>query len=229
MRPIVRGRFAEDSSEYFQSDLAPSCEFWDEEFRLLADVLSPIGVRRHVAAQRSLFAYGEAASSYFLLEAGKLLICRRPDGGKPVVRWVQEGSLFLCDCDGMRAADCEAVVDSVLFCFDRRQLEQYASLDPVLRRTLRTVHATDLSMILRGLGMAHPREEQARKVERKRRAPRVSATPPAPMFEKAPGPAHVAPKRAAKATGWVAWTGTFEASRFHAEVSGFVSVKDRSN
>lgn len=125
----------------------------DERRDWMTELLAPIGVRRRIAAQSSLFNAGDRATHYFLVESGQIVVHRHPRGAKPSVRLAEEGDLLIYDCDGVHAADCHSTQAAIVFAIDRRRLELRAILDPALRGILHRVHAGELTMILESLGI----------------------------------------------------------------------------
>jgi len=123
----------------------------------MTELLSPIGVRRRIAAQSSLFNAGDRATHYFLVESGQLVVHRHPRATKPSVRLAEEGDLLVYDCDGVHAADCHSTQATIVIAIDRRRLELRAILDPALKGILHRVHAGELSMILESLGIDEDR------------------------------------------------------------------------
>ncbi len=64
--------------------------------------------------------------------------------------------MLIYDCAGTHVAGCHATRASIVLAVDRRRLELAAMLDPVLAGVLRSVHAGELGMILRSLGVDAP-------------------------------------------------------------------------
>ncbi len=136
----------------------PVVEQWDGHTEpsedWLSKALAPFVTRQCVAAQSSLFAYGDRATCYYFVVSGKLLIRRRAPRARSAIRFMTDGDLFIYDCDGGHVASCDAVVDSTVLRIDRRQFDRQARLDPRLGRVRDAVHTDELEFILRGLGPA---------------------------------------------------------------------------
>jgi CRP-like cAMP-binding protein len=118
----------------------------------LSSVLAPMAARVRLPAQRQLFQPGDCASSYYLVESGELLAHRRPICSKSMIRNIREDELFILDCDGRHVVTCDAITDCALLRIDRKLLEGRARRDPVMKGLLQSVHANELSFILRCLG-----------------------------------------------------------------------------
>ena len=108
-------------------------------------------VRRTVHAQHELFADGDPARWYYLVDDGRLLASRRRKAGKLAIRFLTSDDLFILDCNGTHAASCHAVVDSVVLVIERGRLDRLSRRDPALARVLANAHANDLEMILETL------------------------------------------------------------------------------
>lgn len=120
----------------------------------LVQRLKPLAVRRHIAAGTMLFAQGDVANRYFLIESGKVIAHRTRNCSQPIIRLIRERELFIFDCAGTHVANCEAVSPVMLLQVDRRRLDADAKWDPVLRGLLNAMHAQELSMLLESMGMA---------------------------------------------------------------------------
>ncbi|MFM9942688.1 MAG: cyclic nucleotide-binding domain-containing protein [Hyphomicrobiaceae bacterium] len=132
----------------------------DPDGRWIANAVGPLASRRCVSAQLRLFAEGDLASSYYLVETGQFLVHRRlarSTSGGPVaaVRFLSCGDLFIFNCGDMRAANCDALVDSVVLRIDRVQFQREAALNPELDHAQSAVHADELGWILRGSHSNH--------------------------------------------------------------------------
>lgn len=94
-----------------------------------------------VAAQEDLFSKGNAATGFFYLETGDLLV-HRPirgageDGPKSAVRFLSSGDLFCFAKDGRHFAHCTSVSDCNVLRVDAGWLKEHASADPSLRWAL---------------------------------------------------------------------------------------------
>ena len=126
----------------------------------LADAVAHFASRRCIGAQLRLFAEGDVASCYYLVESGKLLVHRRlapSTSGEPVaaVRFLSRGDLFISNCGDKRAADCDALVDSVVLSINSVQLQRQTALDPELAHAQSAVHADELGWVLRSLRPNH--------------------------------------------------------------------------
>ncbi len=124
----------------------------------IANAVAPFAGRQCVGAQLRLFAKGEPASSYYLVESGQFLVHRRlgrSTSGGPVaaVRFLSCGDLFIFNCGDMRAADCDALLNSVVLRIDHVQFQRAAALNPELRHAQSVIHADELGWILQSL---HP-------------------------------------------------------------------------
>ena len=108
--------------------------------------------RRTVAAQATLFEAGELAKNYYLVVSGDLLVHRRLTlRSKPVIRFMRRGDLFIYDCDGRHAANCHATTDCVVLPIERCWLDNVSRGNAALAGVLKSVHATELEMILTSL------------------------------------------------------------------------------
>jgi CRP-like cAMP-binding protein len=124
-----------------------------------------MAVRLRLAPQAALFQVGEAANRYYIVEWGSLLVHRRPFRGRPAVTFAKPGSLLIYDCAGTHVADCHATRASIVLAIDRRRLELSAMLDPVIAGALRSVHANELGMILRSLGVQVPARQERHRAD----------------------------------------------------------------
>lgn len=161
-RPSLRDRSPSlnGSSTETQTDLAMRREW-------IASVFDPFGTRRHVEAGARLFAIGDRAAKFYLVEKGRLVVQRHTDRGDLARRNACEGDVIIYDCDGAHVADCRAVRDSVVITIDRRILEFRAMLDPAIKGLLHQVHARELDLILESLGV---RDDTPRQCLRERPA-----------------------------------------------------------
>ena len=152
-RNVRAGRNDQPAIEHLRANHEPN-DGW------IADAVAPFASRRCIGAQLRLFAEGDLASSYYLVESGKFLVHRRlapSTSGGPVaaVRFLSRGDLFIFNCGDKRAADCDALVDSVVLSIDCMQLKRQTALDPELAHAQSAVHAAELCWILRSLRPNH--------------------------------------------------------------------------
>lgn len=116
----------------------------------IGDAVERMSVARRLTRGMRLFARGDLASNYYLVERGALLVGGRICVGP--IRHLEPGDLFIYDCDHTHVANCEASVDSVVHCIDRERLERLALRTPELKGALHLVHSTELPVIQRFLG-----------------------------------------------------------------------------
>lgn len=117
---------------------------------VLGDAVERMSVPRRLARGMRLFARGDLASNYYLVESGALLVGSRGFVGP--VRRLEPGELFIYECNHAHVANCEATVDSIVHCIDRGRLERLAVRTPELKGALHLVHSTELPVIHRFLG-----------------------------------------------------------------------------
>lgn len=123
-------------------------DFNGEPIEWIATLSVPFAVQLKVEAQSSLFTQGDPALNCYFVQFGQLMVYRpltpaQPTKPKAAIRMFEDGDLISFGNDGRFAANCIAIVDSSVLCIDRHWLEQQAELDPVLRRILTTVNASE--------------------------------------------------------------------------------------
>lgn len=117
-----------------------------------ARLLSALAVRRNLGTGENLFALGDPARRYFLVETGCLVLHRRSRWGGRIHRFAGAGDLIIFDCGGDHVATCTALDDCRVLSIERQRLELFGRQDPGIARLLRETHARELAMLLESLG-----------------------------------------------------------------------------
>ncbi|MDX2156176.1 MAG: cyclic nucleotide-binding domain-containing protein [Hyphomicrobiaceae bacterium] len=143
-----------DPHEVQLSHAEPMQAITRSENHWLVGRLYPMSVRRHLAARMSLFEPGDPARHYYLVESGKLLIHCACPGRKSAEHIARDGALLIYDCDGTHVVSCQAVDATTVLAISRDRLERAAQRDALLAGTIRSVHASEIEMILKGLGVS---------------------------------------------------------------------------
>jgi CRP-like cAMP-binding protein len=136
----------------------PAAQLWrltepaNDEQDWLLDALAPLSVRLRLAPEAQLFAVGDPARRYYLVESGKLLVHRHGTHLRRVVRMACDGDLLIYGCGGVHAASCHAVEPSMVLAIERLRMERAAGQDSLLAGVLRRMHAGELTLLLRSPG-----------------------------------------------------------------------------
>jgi len=123
---------------------------------VLSRVAAELGKRRTVKSAALLYQAGDAAQNYYLVESGMFGLFDPVKGKRRPVCFMRAGDLFSFNCGDQHALSCQAVVDSKVLSLDRAGIRRACSGDEDLARLLKSVHADELSAILRCLAPRRP-------------------------------------------------------------------------
>jgi CRP/FNR family nitrogen fixation transcriptional regulator len=113
-----------------------------------ADGLAPlhaIGITQRLAKNAALFEEGQPSQHVYKVVSGAIRTCRMLiDGRRQIADFFLPGDFFGLDWQSTHAFTAEALADSVVICYPRRQVE-------ALAESTTTIHRLLMSMLCNGL------------------------------------------------------------------------------
>jgi CRP/FNR family nitrogen fixation transcriptional regulator len=107
--------------------------------------LHAIGTTQRIAKNAALFQEGEPSQHVYKVVSGAIRTCRMlMDGRRQIADFFLPGDFFGLDWQSTHAFTAEALADTAVICYPRRQVEALAECTPTIHRLL-------MSMLCNGL------------------------------------------------------------------------------
>jgi len=125
--------------------------------------MQAIGATLHVAKNAALFQEGDASEHVYKVVSGAVRTCRMlMDGRRQIADFFLPGDFFGLDWQATHCFTAEALTDTVVISYPRRQLEALAERTPPIHRVLMSMlckglAATQEHVVMLGRQTAHER------------------------------------------------------------------------